>query len=411
MGKKEIGKLDKSWSKTSNPRIKRRYDGSLYARFSKLGGRIEQKLHETTMAAAEKALLMIDDVIREGVDAKKPIRQIREEIKQKFSISVKKMPTEAVLIGELHPKFVAYRKAGDPKKEMLPWRASTLLYHESYYKRCIKPFWEYRTPNEIEDQWEEAIKFERARSKLGEDIGFTHYISCMDAFTTWLVDNNYLQKKPMLFDPNWAKASTEEDDDDLESKFVFSDDQIEDALTLAMGAFGCYVHCGFFMGMRSSEISQMKKSRIKIDKGLIILKASDVKTGSKTGHGRIIPIHPRALKAIKEQILRSGDSEYLFPNYRDSSRPMDKTGFKRSWWELMESLGTPDGIPHSMRHTFATKGFADPKINPVLLCKMLGMSMAVAEKHYIHFRPEQLATVVNQFNYGKSGKPGTILGL
>lgn len=79
----------------------------------------------------------------------------------------------------------------------------------------------------------------------------------------------------------------------------------------------------------------------------------------------------------------------------DKSRPMDRTGFKKSWYALLETCKI-DCRFHDLRHSYATRVFGDPSINPVVACKSLGMSMKTAMKHYIHFSEEQLSSL-NKF--------------
>ncbi len=404
MGKETNKSLNQGWRSTSNPRIKRRYDGALYARFSKYGVRIEQRLHETTMVAAEKALSLIDEALRGGAT--------KDDIRRVFDKSVKQMPTQAILISELWQKFFEYRIEGDAKKKLKPWREKTRLAYGFYWTRFFEPFYGDQLPDDIEKMWPEFIKASQKISKRGKDLGFEHHVKYFGTFCTWLHETGILSKKPQIYDPNWVSKDSDEDE---EHGIVFSPEEIHGITEApAAGPFRTYVRMLAFMGMRSSEVSQLRKDRLDLKKRVIRLRAVDVKTGSKTGKGRSVPIHAAAWPDLMAQHEASGSSPYLFPNRVDSSRPMDTTGFKNSFNKLLEHLNIPDGWPHCLRHTYATRAFSNPKMNPVLVCRYLGMSMQTAERRYIHFTEEHLALVSDQFSYEKplkSSAPGTMLGL
>lgn len=403
MGKEKIKNsgIDSGWRKTSNPRIKRRHDGHLYARFSKYGVRIEQRLHETTIVAAEKALERIDEALRSGSS--------KEDIRRIFNKSIKDTPVDAVLIGELWEKFIEYRKEGHPQKQLKKWRPKTLRAYVDFWARSFEYFWADKLPEDInEKNWTNFIEAERKRSKKGEGLGFHHHVKYFNTFCSWLVENETLNKKPQLWDPNWSKKEDTEDED---GGLVFTDDQVAKMIAASSGAFGLFIRCAALMGMRSSEITQMKKDRIDLAKQVIRLRASDVKTGSKTDKGRVVPIHPDVLPALKEQIKASAGSAYLFPNKVKHDKPMDPTGFKGRWARLLNGLEIHEGTPHQLRHTFATKAFANKNLNPVLVCKALGMSMQVAMAVYIHFSEDQLHVVSGGISYDKQNDPGTGLGL
>jgi integrase len=95
-----------------------------------------------------------------------------------------------------------------------------------------------------------------------------------------------------------------------------------------------------------------------------------------------------------------GDSPYLFPNAWDKSRPMDPTGFKKPWAKLRTDNGI-EGRFHDIRHSYCTRIFANPDVNPVLVCKAIGMSMRVAMSVYIHFDEKHLTKVTSAFDLGE----------
>jgi integrase len=99
----------------------------------------------------------------------------------------------------------------------------------------------------------------------------------------------------------------------------------------------------------------------------------------------------------------STTSNYLFPNFRknDGDRPMHSQGFQKNWEALREHLGITQGRFHDLRHTYCTNLFMNPKINPVLACQALGMSMQTAESVYIHPRDEHYRLITENFDYSE----------
>ncbi len=392
------------WQSTSDQRIKRRY-GQLYARFTKYGVRVEQRLHETTLSAAKVSCNLIEDAL--SANRHLSHDEIRRKIRSIFGKDATPQD-KPILIGEYWPRFIEFRKAGSKIHKCTPWRPKTLLEYESFWTRSFEPFWASKLPAEIETDWEAFIQAEYARSKKGAGLNFDCHTKYMQAFGSYLVLKGALPKKPLIWSPDPVPINGVDDSDGAEDGkgIVIPDDKVRAMIESTKASFGLFIRCGSFMGMRSSEITQMKKNRIDLEKGVIRLRPQDVKTGSKTKKGRIIPIHKEVMPLLLEQIKRSGSSTVLFPNQRDSARPMDPTGFYGQWGKLMDAIGMPEVTPHDMRHSYATKIFSNPNVNPVLACKALGMGMQMAEKVYIHFDEKHLKIVSSNFNFDTEKKRG-----
>lgn len=302
------------------------------------------------------------------------------------------------MIGELWSQFIQYRKTGDPKLKIKPWREKTLHEYKSYWERSFKYFWAHREPDKFEGDWTEFIEAERRRSKKGDKLEFIHAIKYLSTFCNWLLKTGKIQKKIILYDPNWiADESAEE-----KRKIIFTDEQVEQMIWHSSGTFGLFIKMGLLMGMRSSEMTQLQKDRINMDENVIRLRAIDCKTGSKTGKGRAISIHNDVLLSLRDQLINSGDSLFLFPNRNDKNRAMHRSGFKNNWKELLEKCEIKAGTIHSMRATCATKLFSNKDLNPALICKSLGFSMQIAMKTYINFSNDDLALVASKHSYDKN---------
>jgi integrase len=216
----------------------------------------------------------------------------------------------------------------------------------------------------------------------------------LSGFFSWCVAVGYVAKAPAIYNPD-----QESDEEDGVGK-SYTDEEL---LAFQQGSayhkpMHLWIMIAQYMGMRSSEISQLMKDRIDLKAGLIKLRKSDTKTATQ----RSIPIHPGVLPLIVEQMAAHPMSPALFPNAGDPMRPMDKGGFKKPWTKLRQDLGI-NGRFHDFRASYATRAFSNADLNPVLICTALGMSMRVAMRHYIRFDEKQLNSITSAFKIGEGG--------
>ena len=135
-------------------------------------------------------------------------------------------------------------------------------------------------------------------------------------------------------------------------------------------------------GIRVSELVQLRQSGI--DPGLGLVRVT-----GKGNKQRIVPVHEKALTAIREylekgrpELLRGRPSPWLFVTARGSG--ITRQGF----WAALKTTGKKAGIfhhlsPHVMRHTFAThlvEGGADLRS----VQTMLGHSDLATTEIYTH---------------------------
>lgn len=303
------------------------------------------------------------------------------------------------MIGKLWNEFIEFRKRGDPKIKLKPWRLSTFKEYERFWNCSFEYFWAKKHENSIENNWELFIEQERARSKKGKRLGFVHHIKYMNTFTNWLFKNGLIDKKPLIFDPNW----TSDENAPEKIKYVFSDEEASAMMSLSDGPFGLYIRMGLLMGMRSSEMTQLYCDRIDLEHKRIKLRAIDCKTGSKTGKGRTIAIHSDVFDRLLNQMPILGEGP-LFPHKKDNNRPMSRLGFRSRWTALMLKIGRKHATPHCMRHTCATKLFSNANLNPAIICKSLGFSMEMAMRVYINFTDKDLSLVAKNQSYSTEGE-------
>ncbi len=102
-------------------------------------------------------------------------------------------------------------------------------------------------------------------------------------------------------------------------------------------------------GLRVSELCNLKKSDVDLDRGIITVR------GGKGAKDRVVPISLTLAKEIKTYLKeREDDSEYLLVEVRRNTK--DKLSPKTVWY-LLNRYGQKAGVrvtPHMLRHSFAT---------------------------------------------------------
>lgn len=357
------------WQKTKDPRIRKRGD-TYYARFSKRGIRVQDSLYTNKFGVAVKLVDEIENRILNSQDYKEFLQG------KDFS--------GVPLFHELWPLFLNDKSKGNQKKGILKCRERTLDEYVNMGERYFKDFWgNYRLDQINSDAWEKYCEYARNKSSKGNELTLFNHWKHFNGFCSWAVKLDYLEKKPFIFNPDKETFK----DDEVDSPGInLTDEQIRNLLNCSHyhDRFHLYISMAIFMGMRSSEITQLKKNRIDFKKGLIRLRKLD----TKTKQAREVPIHPLVIHILEDQ-FNSHANDVLFPNANDPARPMDPTGFKKLWDTLLDRTKI-ECRPHDLRHSCATRLFGNPAINPVIACKILGMSMKVAMKTYIHFTEGQL---------------------
>jgi integrase len=358
--------------KSRDPRIKK-VGGTYHARFSRKGVRVEQSLDTSNFELALKLVNDIEQAILTGGD-----------YKVVFDLSLRGRGNTP-LIGELWPEFIRQKAQGTRKVKKL--REKTLREYINFHKRFYSEFWDNKILSEItSDNWISFIEFAQKKSKKGKELKIFNLWKYFSGFCSWCVLTGKMREFPEIFNPD------DEDEDGIGKNLSDDELRILREESLYYPSFHLWILMAQFLGMRSGEITQLKKARVHLDRKVIKLSKAD----TKTNQSRVIPLHPEVLKPLTTQ-MDSSDSPCVFPNRIDKSRPMDTTGFKKPWNDLRERTNVECRF-HDLRHSYATRIFANPNVNPVMAAKALGMSMNTAMKVYIHYTDDQMAVLTKGIN-------------
>lgn len=133
-------------------------------------------------------------------------------------------------------------------------------------------------------------------------------------------------------------------------------------------------------GMRVSELVGLKLSQLD-------MKEMWVRVSGKGGRERILPLGPRAQRALTEYLSARGkrfpgNREILFLSYR--GRPISRTTF---WWQLRElarRAGIEVGVhPHKIRHSAATR-LMEGGAHLRVVQEILGHQSVTSTQRYTH---------------------------
>lgn len=340
------------WVRTKDSRIKKRGD-FYWARFMKRGTPVEESLGTKSFQTAVRMVEEIESCILLGVDW----RQEKEMFETAWS------------------EFLSDKAKGLKTKVARP---KTLIEYTNFGKRYFAPFFNEHRVSDLKDElWESYVEWVRSQNPT---ILFFNHRKYLMGFLSWAKRKGKIAEVPELRDPD---LQNEDDSEDGPGK-EYSLSELSLMREKSDGAFKLYILMGQYMAMRSSEITQLHKSRIDIRSRVIRLRRID----TKTAQSRVVPIHHAVMPHLTAQIMAHADSEYLFPNRADRARPMDRTGFKKRWDEIRSEIGF-EGRFHDLKHTWITNALRCG-MNPVVVSKVSGTSINVIMSTYLHLKDSDL---------------------
>lgn len=337
------------WSQTQDYRIKKRGD-VYWARFSKNGERVQVSLKTKNFLFA---------------------KALADEIEAEM-LSGRGVARGGARFMDAWRRFLEAKKTGNRVRIARP---KTLYEYESFGERYYIQFFKNMKMSAITpEMWIEFLDWVKTRHGSIKIFNIRKYFL---VFLNWAKSMRLIREVPFLLNPD-------QDLDEEPKARVISQEEFDRILAHSgSSSFRLYLLMARYMGMRPSEITQLKKSRVDISNMVIELRSID----TKTARPRVVPIHQSVIDDLK-LAMTQGDSEYLFPNQRDSSRPMDRTGFKKAWARATKTSQV-HARPYDLRHTFITRAIMSG-VSPSVVAKITGTSARVIEKHYLHVMPKDL---------------------
>lgn len=349
-----------NWASTKDSRIKKR--GAVYwARFTKRGQTVEQSLETKSFEIAKKMVENIEQDVLLGVNWRR----------------------EKEYFGTAWPDFLSDKSKGIKTR---PARSNTLQGYISFGELYYLPNFKDVMLSDLEDAWEALVEKTRQEKPKMHLDNMRKYLM---GFSSWAYRKGKIRTKLEFFDPDIKRKEERQQDG---PGLAYSVEQLRKQREFAKKQsprFYLFCLMAHFMGMRPSEITQLKKDRIDLGDNVIRLRKAD----TKNARARDVAIHTEVLKPLIAQMdANKGLSDYLFPNHSDKKRAMDPTGFKKYWY----AQENPGRI-YDFRHTFITHAICQG-LNPAAVALMTGTSLKMIETRYLHFSAKDLNKEISKFH-------------
>lgn len=279
------------------------------------------------------------------------------------------------------PKNIDMRSV-DLTSEILELKRSkspaTYKQTEIFFRVHINPFLELNCPMARDLDHSIWLKYKNEfRIKNSKGALFNHR-----KFFTSLF--KYAFEKGILSRP--IKLQFDESREDFKSiGHVIPGKALDAMLEVAGKDWGDRIIIQIDTGMRPGEVRNLRCNRVDLASGVISLRKED----TKTRQARSFNLTDRALKVLKS---RNG-GEFFFPSLGDKSKPVSES--LKGWHQLIKISGVDSRYtPHDIRHSWLTLAFKSGA-NPALICYMAGVSLAEAQKTYLHFTAKDTAQVIS----------------
>ena len=132
-------------------------------------------------------------------------------------------------------------------------------------------------------------------------------------------------------------------------------------------------------GCRVGEICRGKWDWFDEQAALLVVPASDHKTGEKTGHDRVVHIPPAAILILRELRLKS-NTQWIIAGDSDGYL----VGYQNLWEELMQIAGIKNLKVHDLRHHWASVAITKVGLTLPQVGSLLGHASPLTTNRYAH---------------------------
>jgi integrase len=286
---------------------------------------------------------------------------------------------DQTLISGFYDQMIEEKKARETK-------ASTLTRIDSIWRYSLEPFWGSLQARDINPQL--VVDFMAWHRRMRPGVQFVNVFKYLGNLFTLMNKRGVLptEKIPELILPNdeikhHAKKKGR----------VLLNDEYEKILKHCLPEVKLQIGLGYLRGMRKNEIATLERDQIKKVGSIYMIELDTDDT--KTGKARKIPV-PKALSSLLTQQLKSHNSKWVFPMIRNQERHIyDQTIDK--WWVIAKRLAGIKGRLrfHDLKHSAATN-MARNKVNPMVACEILGMSIVQYQRTYLNLQASELILAV-----------------
>ena len=143
--------------------------------------------------------------------------------------------------------------------------------------------------------------------------------------------------------------------------------------------------------MRLREVLKLTWDRVDFKNQTITLRADDVKTGSKTGRGRIFKMSPTAADFLLARYKSRESKKWVFPSPTGQG-PVNQN--KTAWFEAKRKAGIKGRARwHDLRHTAISRALLEANASPVMVSEYAGVSIRTIQRVYLHSTADLTSSV------------------
>lgn len=209
-------------------------------------------------------------------------------------------------------------------------------------------------------------------------------LAAINSMFLYAVNEEYLDKAPTRSIEKFQLV------ENTEAKY-FTKEELELIWKHVNPYWGKFLKVLYYTGARKGELINLTWKNVSIDDDLqyiTIISTNEYKT--KTGEKRTIPLHPRAVAILKDQVGKH--DKYVFPSQEGNIIHPDKP-----YRALKKALkkSNLDGTVHKLRHTFASHlVMAGESLYAVK--ELLGHKDIKHTMIYAHLSPNTMQAVVSK---------------
>jgi integrase len=313
----------------------------------------------------------VDDMKLEGTSYSLAADAKRKLIQELEATGVKGRKSSA---GNLMDKYV---KAREVEKQLGKISDSTFRETKRLIENHLKPaLGKERVAKLNATVWN--------RYDLSKKLDTTQHAKVLKHFLGWCVSEDVLKFVPKLEAKEW----------DRRERINLTDSEIDALLGAALvrrGNLPDIIVIAVTMGKRVNEISQLHWDQVDFENDVLFLGKKNTKTKKR----RAIPMP----KVVRERLmLRANEtnSEFVFPNMRDLTRPMSKTGYAQVFRSIRKAAGiNPEIQMHDLRATAQGRSHSDARFTDAQRQDFFGSAAEVQRDIYVKLQAKQLKGMEN----------------
>lgn len=310
-------------------------------------------------------------------------RRIADEIKFEF-LGQRNPKLGRKLIKELFPEWLETKK--------IKAKATYAQYELSY--RHLMPYLESMAPEDVTNVWWESEYIPSMLKAKSGKFKFFNDRKTLRGFLISCRDNGLIDRLPKLINPDGetdvGKVFT---DQEVKRLFEHAGLPLLTQLTMALDEY-----------MRSSEILFLAKSEVDRKNRIIHLDTARVKIRRRRSFA-----YGEALEQCFEALEAAGltSETHWFPSPTQVGKSIGKAGNRKAWTTCRRKANVV-GRFHDLRHTALTRDLKKTGSNQILICFKAGVSLALAQKRYLHLTADDTRVIAKSIEGSASvgGKVG-----